>query len=72
MAEQKRKEPEGVGQEVIEGGEVKFEPVKKIEEDTFDAVKSLKTFLFSSKPHKNHYHMKKTDKLWNEIPLPSM
>ena len=46
MAEQKRKEPEGVGQEVIEGGEVKFEPVKKIEEDTFDAVKSLKTFLF--------------------------
>ena len=27
MAEQKRKEPEGVGQEVIEGGEVIFEPV---------------------------------------------
>jgi hypothetical protein len=46
MAE-KSKEPEGIGQEIeTEGGEVKFEPVKKIEEDTFDAVKSLKTFLF--------------------------
>ena len=44
---QKSKEPEGIGQEIeTEGGEVKFEPVKKIEEDTFDAVKSLKTFLF--------------------------
>ena len=47
MAEQKNKEPEGVGQEIeTEGGEVRFEPVKKIEEDTFDAVKSLKTFIF--------------------------
>jgi len=46
MAE-KSKELEGIGQEIeTEGGEVKFEPVKKIEEDTFDAVKSLKTFLF--------------------------
>ena len=33
MAE-KTKEPEGVGQEIeTEGGEVRFEPVKKIEED---------------------------------------
>ena len=47
MAEETKKEPEGIGQEIIDpGGEVKFEPVKKIEEDTFDAVKSLKTFLF--------------------------
>ena len=47
MAEQKTKEPEGVGQEIeTEGGEVRFEPVKKIEEDTIDAVKSLKTFIF--------------------------
>ena len=39
MAEQKNKEPEGVGQEIeTEGGEVRFEPVKKIEEDTFDDV----------------------------------
>ena len=29
MAEEKTKEPEGVGQEIIDaGGEVKFEPVK--------------------------------------------
>ena len=48
MAEQKRKEPEGVGQEVIEGGEVKFEPFKKIEEDTLNTVKRLKTFLHST------------------------
>jgi hypothetical protein len=46
MAE-KTKEPEGIGQEIeTEGGEVRFEPVKKIEEDTFDAVKSLKTLVF--------------------------
>ena len=30
MAEETKKEPEGVGQEIIDaGGEVKFEPVKK-------------------------------------------
>ena len=31
MAEQKNKEPEGVGQEIeTEGGEVRFEPVKRL------------------------------------------
>ena len=48
MAE-KSKEPEGIGQEIeTEGGEVKFEPVKKIEED---GLLLLQTYNFSTQRH---------------------
>ena len=51
MAQAPKKKPEDTGsvQATVKSNgeeEVKFEPVKQIESDTFNTIKSIKTFIF--------------------------